>query len=432
MENKPTKLFNKNFLLLWQGQTISRFGSQFYIMAMQLWLYRETGSGTLIGNILLVSGIVAVIMGPIGATLSDRYSRKKIVIFGDVTRGILVLILTVLIFQIPQETNIIIIGIFIVAIYSAIIATLFGPALSASIPDMVPKEALQGANSMGQGAGQIATMVAQAAGGLLYPIIGAPLLFLFNGISFLYAAISEFFVTIPQDIPEKKMILREELTSFWDDLVEGFRYIIQRPGLRDTVLISAVMAFFTAPAGLLLLFFINDTLNVAIGWYGAVLSAYTLGILIGTIIAGVTRMTPQTRGKVILIFIFTQAIGYGIFGFVRNEYLVVVLGLLNGVVTGFILVYFMTIVQIATPSEKRGRVVGILATINGLFSPFAAGIAGRLVDILDKNVSMIFFASGIIMTVFVIFVSFNKNFREFLATENQVGQSFGDQEQANV
>jgi len=426
MENNsasPTKLFNKNFLLLWQGQTVSRFGSQFFLMAMALWVVDVTGSGTIMGNILLVSGLIAVLMGPIGATLADRYSRKKILIFGDLTRGILVLGLTLLMVRNPEQIELIIAGIFLVTIYSAVVATFFGPAISASFPDLVPKEALAGANSMAAGSGQITTMVAQALGGVLYPIIGAPLLFLFNGVSFLYASISEKFVHIPQDIPEKNTGLKDELKSFWADLVEGFRYINRWPGLRDTVIISAILAFFTAPAALLLLFFINDYLQVSPGWYGAILSAYTLGTLIGTIFAGTLRLSPKTRGNVLLFFIFAQSIGYGLFGLVRSTYLMIFLGFLNGLFTGFILVFFMTIVQVATPSEKRGRVVGILATINSLFTPIAIGISGRLVDILDKNVPIIFIVSGVIMTVIVIIVAFNPQFRAFLATDSELEDS---------
>ena len=432
MTEQPKKLFNKNYLLLWQGQSVSRFGSQFYLMAMALWIARETNSATIMGNILMISGLVAVLMGPIGATLADRYSRKKMLIFGDLSRGLIVIGLTLLMIYLPENIEIIVAGIFLVAIYSAVVATFFGPALSASVPDMVPKEALPSANSMGAGSAQLATIIAQASGAVLFPIIGAPILFLFNGVSFLYAAISEIFVKIPQEIPERKTKFADELKSFWQDLVEGFQFVFRRPGLRDTVIISAILAFFTAPAALLLLFFVNDYLDVNPGWYGAILSAYTLGTLIGTVVAGIVKLTPRARGNVILLFIFIQAIGYGLFGLVRNTYLAVSLGFLNGVVTGFILVFFMTIVQIAAPSEKRGRVVGILATINSVFTPIAAGIAGRLVDVVDKNVPIIFIGSGILMTIVVIIVSFNPRFRAFLATDGELPDIEPVQEQVSA
>jgi MFS family permease len=118
----------------------------------------------------------------------------------------------------------------------------------------------------------------------------------------------------------------------------------------------------------------------------------------------------------VLVFILiVQAIGYGLFGLVRNPYLATGVGFVDGVFNGFFFVMFTSILQLSTPSDIRGRVFGILATLSGILTPVALGLAGVVADLIDKNIPVIYFTSGIIMTVIIVIVSFNADFRGYLS-----------------
>ena len=52
----PTRLLNKNYFLLWQGQTVSRLGSQAFSIALVLWIIEATGSASLMGMMMARSG----------------------------------------------------------------------------------------------------------------------------------------------------------------------------------------------------------------------------------------------------------------------------------------------------------------------------------------------------------------------------------------
>src|SRR5262245_35266979 len=144
----PLKLMNRNFLLLWQGQAISQIGTQLSTIALLFWLKHATESPVLIGIMAMISGLAAVALGPIAGAFADRYSRRLIIIVCDVVSGIAVLSLGAFMLF-PGATNALALaGVFFVAIFVSSVHSFFTPAISASTPDLVPKDKVTGANSM--------------------------------------------------------------------------------------------------------------------------------------------------------------------------------------------------------------------------------------------------------------------------------------------
>jgi len=278
---KPTKLMNRNFFLLWQGQSISLLGSQGFSVAMLFWIKRATGSAALMGLLQMLSSLPAVILGPIGGTLADRYSRRQIIILSDVSRAIAVLLLAGLIFLLPAATETTLVWLFVVSILIAIVTPFFNPAISASIPDLVPQNRVTTANSLGQLSFQLSVFIGQGLGGTLFRLLGAPILFLIDGVTYLFAAASESFVVIPQVTPQKNRAWKEQFLEFKRDIVKGLRYVWHKSGLRELVFVSAFLNFFTAPVIILLPFYVEDALKVKIDWYGFLLAAYGAGTMAG-------------------------------------------------------------------------------------------------------------------------------------------------------
>lgn len=415
--HSPTKLFNRNFLLQWQGQSVSRLGSQVFSAAMVFWIKRATGSASLMGLLSLIAGLPAVLLTPIGGAVADRYSRRKIVIISDLIRGVALLGLTGLIFLRPQATGAILAGIFLIAILNGVIGSFFGPAIAATIPDLVPKDKVTAANSMGQLSIQASVFLGQGLGGVLFRVLGAPVLFLINALSFLYSSASEVFVQIPQTIPERKGSLREQFRTFGTDIGEGLRFVWARPGLRELVLLSAVISFFTAPVVILLPFYVEDTLRARPDWYGFILAAFGVGTMLGYLFAGIANFAARQRPRVIILFIFLSTIGYGMLGLVHAPVQALALAVLGGFASGFVTVNITTLVQVTAPSEIRGRVVGLLSAISTALTPIAMGIAGVVADLLKQNIPLIYVACGVITLVASVMLSTNRAFRSILAFE---------------
>lgn len=412
---EPTKLFNRNFTTLWVSQFVSRLGTQAFLIATLFWVKEATGSAAIMGTIALVAGLPAIIIGPISGTLADRYSRRRIIVFSDAIRGLLVLSLAALVYYLPGETNLALMWLVVVSVLVSLISTVFGPAISAAIPDLVPKEKVPAANSLGQISAQASAIIGAAFGGILFAAVGAVALFFFDGISYLIASGAESTVRIPQTIPDKTGTMKEQLRVFFHEIVDGLRYVWHRAGLRELVIVSSVLNFFAAPIVILLPFFVEDTLQVGVQWFGYLFAGYAGGSLIGYVIAGIVPLSHKVRGILLLIIIALNAITYGLLGVADSAPVALALMVFNGFVNGFFLVHLMTILQVTTPSEIRGRVFGLLAAISGSLSPIAVGISGFVVDWLNKDIPLIFMVSGAVMLVFSLLLILSRPVRELLS-----------------
>ncbi|MDZ7375893.1 MAG: MFS transporter, partial [candidate division KSB1 bacterium] len=351
--SNPEKLMNKNFLLLWQGQAVSNLGTQIFSIGMILWIVEATGSTTLMGVIAMVASIPALILGPIGGTVADRHSRKHIIVLSDVLSGLVMLGLAALVFYAPQRTELIIAGLFIASVLVAIVGSFFFPSISAAIRDLVPKERLVGANSLSRSSMQLSQLIGQAIGGFLYTLLGAPLIFLLNGISYHFSAISESFISIPHRNNRRTGGWRQQLAGFKQELIDGFHYIWHQKGLREVILAATLINFFTVPIIILLPFFVKAHLNLGDNyrqWFGVLLACYSIGSILGYIFAGASKSSGQIRGKLMILFIILTSAAHGLLGLAGHIYLALALAFFGGFFSGYISVNITTILQWTTPS----------------------------------------------------------------------------------
>ncbi len=419
---KPGRLFNKNFFLLWQGQFVSQLGNQAHTIAMMFWLKHATGSAGVMGLIMMLAMLPGVLLGPLGGTIADRYSRKGIIVFCDIFSGVAVISLAVFLFLSPQATNPGVVWLGTVAVILGILGAIFRPAVSASIPDLVPGEKVAAANSFHQSSFQVSALIGQGTGGVLFRILGAPLLFLIDGITYLVSAFSESFIRIPQIIPETTKGTREIVRTFLRETGEGFTYIWKRRGMRNLFLAATVLNFFMSPFAVLLPFYIEDHLHATPDWFGYFLAVIGAGSMMGYTLAGAIRATGRARMVAVITMLILDALTIASLGIISSPVTALIIGLLIGILNGFVNINIITILQVTTPGRIRGRVFGFLGTIAGGLVPVGMGLAGVVADLADQNIPLIFLVSGLLVTGCTLLISISREFRRFLSFEPEVAQ----------
>jgi MFS family permease len=414
---KPTRLFNKNFTLLWQGQLVSLLGAQAYSIAMMFWIKHQTGSATLMGLVMMVSQLPAVLLGPISGVFVDRYSRWKIIVGSDLIRGFVTLTLASLVLASPDEHKIIIVALFTVGLISSTVAAFFNPAIAASIPELVPSEKLATANSMHAFSYQASNTVGMGIGGVLFRIMGASTLFFIDGITYIFSAISEMFIKIPQTFPDEKTDAKNTLNRLLDDIKEGILFIWQNRGMRHLFFTFTLLNFFLVPGMVLTPFFVEDYLMTTSDWYGFITGGYGFGTIIGFGVAGGVKASGPVRSKLNLTAILLLTLFLTLFGFIRAKELAVANMFMGGIMGGFFHVNVLTILQQTTPDWIRGRVFAVLTTIAGGLTPLAMGLTGVITDLVNQNVPLVLIAGGALSFFSCVILAFSRAFREYMAYE---------------
>ena len=415
---KPTKLFNKNFFLLWQGQLVSLLGVQAYSIAMMFWIKHQTGSATLVGLVMMVSHIPGVVLGPISGVFVDRYSRWKIIVGSDLIRGFVTLTLASLVFLCPDEHRTIIVALFTVGLISSTIAAFFNPAITASIPELVPSEKLTTANSLHALSYQASNTLGMGIGGVLFRIFGASTLFFIDGITYIFSAISEMFIKIPQTFPDEKTDSKSTINRLLDDIKEGFLFIWQNKGMRHLFFTFTLVSFFLVPGMVLTPFFVEDYLMATPDWYGYITGGgIGAGSIVGFIIAGGVKASGAVRSKMNITAIILFNVFLTLFGFIRAKELALINMFMGGVMIGFFNVNVLTILQQTTPDWIRGRVFAVLTTITGGLTPVGMGMTGVITDLLNQDVPLVLIAGGVLSFLSCVILTFSRAFREYMAYE---------------
>jgi MFS transporter, DHA3 family, macrolide efflux protein len=417
-EEGARKLLNRDFVLLWQGQLVSQIGKQSFQVAMMFWLKEATGSATLMGLIMMLSSLPGLIVGPVGGTFADRHPRKAIILGSDLLRGLSVLALAGLLVWRPQATGFSVAAFFFVSIFGGVLYAFFMPAIAASVPNLVPRARVSTANSLHQLSAQGALSLGQALGGILFGLLGAPVLLLIDGLSYLYAALCTLLVRIPQSLPKQNREAGQVLAGYLADTREGLRYIWRRPGLRDFLLSVAALNFFFMPVFVLLPFYVDDFLGAQAGAYGSLMALFGIGGLAGHVLAGLLHVKGRSRGLLILGSLVGTSVLFGAVGFVRELTLALACFFGIGVFTGLVNVFSTTLFQLSSPGEMRGRVMGLVLALSRAASPVGMGLGGLLGDLTGRNIPLIYALCGGAPLLLCLFVSLRMSFRELLAWED--------------
>lgn len=376
-------LLNRNFLLLLCGQIVSSAGNSIVYIGLVWWIvtaYSRVDSGIVLGTVLAFNVIPKIVLGPFAGVLIDRFSRKFIVVLSDILRAFVNALLAILIFS----NSLSLVWLYLLISTSAVGTTFFNPAISSSIPNLVPSSHLTRANGLYQGSLQIVGIAGPAIGGLLVGFIGIYPVFAINALSYFFSAFSELFINFNQTKNKKKK-------PFFTEFRDGFVFIRSQKAVFYLMIMSAVIGFFLAPVNVLIAKQVKYFFNAGAQELGYVTSILSLGMIVGAFVISIVKIGR----KFIYIFggIATIGIVLSSIGYLTNfpEFLsgFFIIGFFASVVT----ILGETVLQNVTPDEKRGRVFGISNTLDSVLEPVSLSVMGLLTGFLST--STIFLFSGV-------------------------------------
>jgi len=268
-------------MTIWAGQFASLFGSGMTSFALTIWIFKQTGSPAALALTAFFMTAPMLVFGPISGALTDRFSRKMLLIVSDSLAGLATLVL----FLIFKTGHLEIWHIYIAVIIAGIADSIQIPIFMGSITLMVPKEQYgraSGLHGLASTASSIFAPVA-AAGLLIFSDIGV---ILWVDLATFGLAIMTLSITcIPQ--PAETEVGNNAKGNFFQDITYGFKYILARPSLRGLQAIWMFANFLAAMGNVLIPALVLAKTggdNFALSGVEAVLSAGAVigGILIST------------------------------------------------------------------------------------------------------------------------------------------------------
>ncbi len=415
---------NKNFIIIVIGQIISLFGNAIQRFSMSLYLLAFTGSTSTFATILSLSTIPYIIFAPIAGRLSDKINKKKIMVYLDLLCFALIGIYAFILFK--GNDNVLIVG--TVMFILSICATLYGPAVTSSIPQIVEEEKLTSANGVINQVGSIVNFVGPILAGILYGLLGIKIIVIINAVSFLISAIMEMFLNIP-DVEIENIDIKNEVAVTKDnekimslDFIKNsfmgskdvFIYLKREKKIVLGIIVSyALCNIFLSPILTIVApYFINIFLGFSSEVYGIVEGVFVLGMILGGFWISVKPdMFSMKKVHYTYLPMIAGVITMSSLGFINlNNYALAIIFALGGFAIMLSLalsnVLTLTFIQKQVPGEMLGSVSAFSTAVATISVAPGQLLFGQVID-LGVPIGIILLVSAILNIGLMLFVKWN-------------------------
>lgn len=363
-------LRHPNFRRYYVGQTISQLGSWMQSTAIMWLAYRLTGSPAATGTIGFLAMAPYIIVTPVAGALSDRISRRKLLITVLSLSVVMASALSFLTYS--QHMTIGLLG--TLALLQGILNGVEVPTRHAFFVQLIEDKgdlpnaiALNSININGT------RLVGPAIGGLLIAAVGEALCFGLNAISYL-AVIGQLLRIAPN---ESRLV--KPAGGLVSELVAGWKFGLSHPVIRTLVLMAGAVSFVISPYTILMPAISVQTFGKGAELNGLFISCVGLGALAGAILLA---RRPNVRGLTtwLLLTASLAALGTIGFSFSRIEWLSFICMGITGMGLMGTSASVNTIVQTIVDENMRGRVVSIYSTFFIGAAPLGHLAAGWLAE----------------------------------------------------
>ena len=327
-------------------------GFGLWFQQIGLLVYELTGSGTRLGLLIAAGGGAGLVATPIGGILSDRLSRRSVIIGASTVGAVQSAVLaTLVIADLAAMWHL-----YLFAIIGGAVLGVNEPARFAFVRDVTTKETLPNAVALTSLAMNASRVAGPPLAGVLYGFLGTASLFF--GLAALLAVGIVLTMLISRRTGQVMALSMESpLRSLW----EGMRYAGQNRVILTLVVINAIPALFMYAYVQMLPFFAYNVLDAGPQGYGWLASALGYGSIVGLVLLALAGDIPR-KGMVLLGAVLCYAVLVLVFTQSTVFALSIVLLMLAGVFHG----PFITLVQTLLLMTSREDMTGRIVSLNGL------------------------------------------------------------------
>ena len=392
---------NKNFSILLFGRLITNFGDSIYSIATLTLIYSLTKSTFYSGITLFLISFTAILQIFISPIIS-KFNVKYFLIISQLLQAIILLIITYLIFI--DKLHITTLIIFIVCI--SFINQIVYPIQLGLLPKIVKQQELVKANSLFSIAYQGSDALFNSIGGFIITVFGTIFAFIINSFTFFVNSI--LFIFLSSNLSKNEKTTNTTQENYLSKLSSGIK-IWNKPLLKP-LLIGIIIINFSTSSLLTVLPEYSETSY----FYGILLSASGLGILIGAFLSN-TKILKNIRLSILYTtFTLGIALSWGTLSILNNNSITnriinFSLFLFGWILIGILNTYSQTMIQCIISKDKLDVAMSTMIGLSIAFTPLGALIAGILSTKYNTK-TIIIITSLLIFCVFLFWL-FNNNIR---------------------
>ena len=398
------KLWNKDFVLLLQGNAVSTIGDLMYSVAIGYWVYERTGSSGLMGIMSAISMLVTMFLSPFSGSIVDKCNRKWVLVGTDIMQGMIMLGIGLLAYL--DKLNIF--GVLFAAFLAALGSVFYSPAVSTLMIDIIPHDDMTRGQSIFTGSNSLINMVGTAFSGVLVAFFGVPLIVIINGLSNLYSAVSELFIHVPKTVQQGAQV---SVKSLLRDSKEALRVILSDKFLRLFVPCALLLNLLAAgPLTLILPFCMEKGFTVDM--YGYLMTIWAAGFLICVLVLGVVKLKPRMRFWVLAVG-FISSVLFFCLAYISKQFIpLCIMAFLASFANCAGNTIFNASLMLALPEENRGAILGFIQSASVGGTALSAVIYGVLGDVLPLY--LVFTVGNLLSLAPMIYLCFNPRTKEFV------------------
>ncbi len=351
-------LLTRNFGLVWSGQLISQIGDGISKLALLWFVYAITGSPLKTSVIGLLQTIPPIVLGPLIGVYVDRLPKKLLLIISDVLRAVTIGLIPCLI---PVEWFTVSV-LYVLVLLHAVSTAVFGPALTAAVPAIVPPHQFTAANGLLQATTSLGIVFGPALSGLGIAAYGSQEVLCLNAATYMASAVCLMLAQFAE--PAAVGIRAAACSSLWRDLLDGLRHgIVRQPVI---LLLTGTAALYTVgTSALTALFpvFARKLLDLGPVEIGYLWSAMGIGLLLTSIgLQWVTDWPLHERARLVVSTSLLSSTAAGGLIWTSDPYMAGMLMALIGAGMGAFTPIAWGLLQESVPRHMIGRALGLYGT----------------------------------------------------------------------
>lgn len=372
-------LANRDARLLLAGHSLSAFGDWALLIVLAVWVKTLTGSSAAAGMTFFAFGAGAL-FGPVGGVIADRVRRRPLMIACDSFLGAGVLLLLL----VRDRGDVWLI--YLVAVLYGLVGTVFYPARSALLRQLLPEEQLADANGALSSLREGLRVIAPLAGAGLYAAAGGGVVAILDAVTFACSALLLSRLRVVEETPQPAE------QRFLAEASAGARHVWRTLPLRRIV-VGMTAALLVLGFSETLIFSLIAHLGHEPSFFGVLATLQGVGAVVG----GVTAPAVMRRiGDGALTGLALALFGACVSVLPWATTAIVLCGFpLAGVGIAWAIVAYSTAVQVRTPLAIQGRVSAAADLSLSLAQTISIATGAALSTVVDYRA--LFLAMGVVV-----------------------------------